>query len=296
MNQRSVRKLQDTVAIILFLSPLLIGMVMFSYYPLIAAFYNSLTNMNIANPAAAKFIGAQNYLNLVGNTEFFRALANSLLYTAGKLVIQLPLGLSLAMLANQAVRGKTLLRGALFAPLVASEVVIAVIFNTMYFPDFGLFNAILRAVGLPTQGFIVSSTQALPSILVVMIWMDVGFTVLLYLAGLQSIPMEFSEAARIDGANEWDNFRYITLPLLKRTTLLCAFMATISGFRVFTPVYILTRGGPQDATVSAIYFVYEQAFKFLNMGPASAMAVAFILILAGITLVQGRVLRTEFEY
>ncbi len=285
-----------TTTIVLFLLPLLAGIVLFQFVPLAVALYNSTLNLNITNPDAAKPVGLKNYTDLLHNLRFAHALLNSLLYTLGKLVIQLPLAFGLAMLANQAFRGRTLLRAALFAPLVASEVVVAVLFNVIYFPDNGLLNAILSRLGLPTQPFTASSSQALPVILSTVIWQDIGFTVLILLAGLQAIPEELYEAARIDGASTWQNVRFLTIPLLRRSIMLAAFLATLAGFRIFTPIYVMTQGGPQDATTSAIYYIYEQAFKFLNMGPASSMAVLFIAVLAIVTLLEGRLVRTDVSY
>ncbi len=296
MQLRWTRSFSSTAALAAFLLPLLAGMVLFQALPLAIAVYNSTLSINIANPDAAKPVGLRNYADLLHNARFFHALGNSLLYMLGKLAAQLPLGLALALLANQAIRGRSILRLALFAPLVASEVVVAMLWNVIYFPDSGLLNAVLSRLGLPTQGFITSASQALPSILSVVVWQDVGFTVLIFLAGLQGIPEELYEAAHLDGVNTWQKLWFLTLPLLRRSIMLAAFMATLGGFRIFTPIYVMTQGGPQESTTSAIYYIYEQAFKFLNMGPASAMAVIFIMLLALVTLVESRLLRTEVQY
>jgi ABC-type sugar transport system permease subunit len=296
MQSATYRKINNGWVIFLFLLPLFSGMILFEYIPLMAAMYNSMQIVNLMNPDTNRFVGLANYAALVSNARFIHSLGNSLLYIAGKLLVQLPMAMLLALLVNQNIRGRTILRGALFAPLVTSEVVIAVLWNALYFPNIGVFNSILNRLGLPAYGFMTSSALALPSILVVIIWMDVGFSMLLFLAGLQSIPPDFYEAAAIDGAGWWQGFRSITLPLMKRTILLAAFMVTLSGFRVFTPIYIMTQGGPQDASISAIYLIYEQAFKYLDMGSASAMAVVMMLILAAITLGENRLLRTELEY
>ena len=296
MQLRWTRTFSSTAALAAFLLPLLAGMLLFQIVPLFIAMYNSTLSINITNPDAAKSVGLRNYTDLLHNARFFHALGNSLLYMLGKLVIQLPLGLALAMLANQAIRGRALLRLALFAPLVASEVVVAMLWNVIYFPDSGLLNAVLSRLGLPTQGFITSASQALPSILSVVVWQDVGFTVLIFLAGLQAIPEELYEAAYLDGVNTLQKLRFLTLPLLRRSTMLAAFVATLGGFRIFTPIYVMTQGGPQESTTSAIYYIYEQAFKFLNMGPASSMAVVFIVVLALVTLVESRLLRTDWQY
>ena len=166
----------------------------------------------------------------------------------------------------------------------------------MYHPDNGILNSILQAFGIAKQSFLVSESQALFSILVMGIWQDVGFSMLLILGGLQNIPDVYYEAASIDGASFVDKFRYITLPLLRRTLLLAIVVATIFSFRVFTPIYVMTKGGPSNATLLSVYYIYQQGFQYMSMGYASSLAVVLILLLIVITLIQSRILRTEFEY
>src|SRR6185312_1216846 len=146
-------------------------------------------------------------------------------YIAGKLVVQIPLGLGLALLVNQSRLGARITRGAVFAALVASEAIVTLIWNILYNPDNGLFNSLLGTVGIPKQLFLISPIEALPAILTMIVWKDVGFTMLLLLAGLQTIPVEFHEAAAIDGASAWERLRHITIPLLRRMMLLATFMA-----------------------------------------------------------------------
>lgn len=279
-----------------FLLPALVGLLVFQAAPLAVAVRNSLYRINLLNPDAAVFLGAGNYARLLEDETFWVALANTLLYMVGKLVLQVPLGLLAALLVNQGLRGTTLVRSALFAPVVTSGTVVAIIWNLMYYPEAGLFNALLTAVGLPPQPFLTSPKQALASIILVGVWQDVGFTMLLFLGGLQGIPGDLYEASAIDGARPSQQFWQITLPLLRRTVALAVFMGTIVSFRVFTPIYVMTQGGPQDSTLNSVYYMYLQGFKFLSMGYASAVAVVVIVVLAAITLVQARLLRTDLEY
>jgi ABC-type sugar transport system permease subunit len=280
----------------LFLLPTFAGLAIFHWLPLGVAVKNSMLRFSPLNPDAATFVGLDNYVNLFGNERFVHASINTLLYIGGKLILQIPLGLALAMLLNRSLPGTRIVRGGVFAALVASEAVVALIWNILYTPDNGLFNVLLSQVGIPSQPFLTSIVQALPAILVMVVWKDIGFTTLILLAGLQTIPHEYQEAAAIDGAGPWRRLIHITLPLLKRMLLLATFMATISGSRIFIPIALMTDGGPQDATVNAVYYMYEQAFKFQRMGEASATAVLIILLLIAITLVQARLLRTDHEY
>jgi ABC-type sugar transport system permease subunit len=296
MNMKLTKKTKNGVTIFLFLFPLIFGVLVFQYFPLIAAAFNSMRSINTMTPNDAKFIGLENYVRLLQDTSFIRSIVNSIIYAAGKLFLQIPLAILFALIINRPIRGRIFLRMSLFAPLIASEVVICLLWNIIFFPDYGLVNSILAKIGLPTQGFIVSTSQALPTVLMASIWKDIGFTTLLILSGLQTIPEEYYEAARIDGAGGWSTFRFITIPLLMKTILIAAFMSTLAGFRIFTPIYMMTQGGPNNATISSIYYTYQQAFKFLDMGSASAMSVIFILILGIITLIESRVLRSDVEY
>jgi multiple sugar transport system permease protein len=166
----------------------------------------------------------------------------------------------------------------------------------MYHPENGLLNSILPLLGIARQPFITSATQALPSIVIMTIWKDAGFTMLILLGGLQGIPEDYYQAAAVDGANWFGQLRYITLPLIKRTMLYAVILTTIDSFRVFTPIYIMTKGGPEYTTTTTVYYIYESAFKYLSMGYASAIAVILMLIMIIVALVQARLLRTEFQY
>lgn len=297
LDTKSLRNhLRFTLSVIGFLLPTLIGLLVFQYIPLVVAVRNSFFRLSLLNPNAAVYIGFSNYINIIDDTVFWKSITNTLLYAGGKILIQIPLALFLAIILNRQIKGMAIVRSALFAPLVTSGAVVAVIWNLMYHPDNGILNALLLAFGLAKQPFLVSTDQALISILIMGIWQDVGFSMLLILAGLQNIPEVYYEAASIDGAGFVDNFRYITIPLLRRTLLFTIVVATIFSFRVFTPIYVMTRGGPSDATLLSVYYIFKQGFQLMNMGYASAMAVMLILLLIAITFIQSRVLRTEFEY
>jgi ABC-type sugar transport system permease subunit len=287
----------EVVAVVaLCLLPTFAGLALFQWWPLVVAVRNSLLRFSPLNPDAAVWTGLDNYIGLLSNERFLRAMVNTLLYIGGKLIIQMPLALGLALLLNRALPGTRLVRGAVFAALVASEAVIALIWNIMFAPDNGLVNVLIGQVGVPPQPFLTSQVQALPTILAMIVWKDIGFTMLILLAGLQTIPQEYYDAAAIDGAGPWSRLRHVTLPLLRRMLLLATFFATIAACRIFIPIALMTQGGPQDATVNAIYFMYQQAFEFQRMGDASATAVLVILLLIAITLVQAWLLRTEHEY
>lgn len=295
-NRSSSAKREKIIAVVVFLAPVLLGLLVFQWLPLGVALKNSFLRFSPLNPSAAKFVGFDNYISLLSNERFLKSVVNTLVYIFGKLIIQIPLGLLLAILLDKKLPGTKLVRGAVFAALVSSEAVMALLWNILYTPDVGLINSMLAAIGLPRQPFLISTSQALPSLLALVVWKDIGFTMLILLAGLQTIPESFYEAAEIDGASAWDKLRHITLPLLKRMLLLATFMATIAGSRVFGPIILMTDGGPQDATVNTVFYMYEQAFRYQRMGDASATAIYLILLLIVISLVQSKVLKSEHEY
>ncbi len=297
IDAKSLRKqFRYAFSVMGFLRPTLIGLALFQYIPIVVAIRNSLFRLSLLNPKAADFIGFSNYINIVGDETFWLSVTNTLLYAGGKIFIQIPLALFLAIIVNRQIRGMAIVRSALFAPLVTSGAVVAVIWNLMYHPDNGILNSILQAFGIAKQPFLVSERQSLISILIMGIWQDVGFSMLLILGGLQNIPDVYYEAASIDGAGFIEHFRYITIPLLRRTLLLTVVVATIFSFRVFTPIYVMTKGGPSKSTLLSVYYIYQQGFQLMSMGYASSLAVILILLLIVITLIQSRILRTEFEY
>ncbi len=207
--------------------------------------------------------------------------------------LTIPLALALAVLLDKRLPGSTWARNAIIGALAASEAVTALIWNQMYEPSTGLFNAILNAVHLPTQPFLTGSNQALISIVVMSVWKDVGLPMLIFLAGLQAIPRELPEAAELDGADERQIFWSITLPLLRPSIIVALFMMTITATRMFTPILITTQGGPQGATTNLALYSYLLGFEFQSPGTASASVVCMLVVLALVTAGQSFLLRDE---
>jgi ABC-type sugar transport system permease subunit len=284
------------ITVLLFVLPAVIGLLVFQYGPLAVAVRNSFYNMALLNPDRASFVGVANYLRMFQEPRFWQSLRNTLTYTAGKIVFEIPLALFLAVVSQRAIRGIGIVRTAVFAPVVTAMSTVAVIWNMMYHPENGLLNSIVMGLGFPRQPYITSATQALPAILFMTLWKDVGTTMLILLGGLQAIPVEFYDAASIDGAGTVELVRYITLPLLKRTLMYAVVVLTIFSFKVFTPIYVMTKGGPQGMTRTTVYYIYEEAFKYMRIGRASALSVMLMVVMVGVAAIQARLLRTEFEY
>ncbi len=267
-----------------FLAPSLAHLLLFSIGPILFALYLSFHRWNLVE-AQRPFVGLANYRSLLGDAGFGHALVNTALY-----VLFVPVGmavaLALALLVNRRMRGLRLLRTLFFLPYITSFVAISLVWKWMYDPDFGLFNNILSRLGLPPQPWLSSPGTAMPSLMIMSVWMYAGYMMVIFLAGLQNIPESLYESARIDGAGAWQRFRRITLPMLRPTTFFVLVTMVIFMFQVFTAVYVMTEGGPLHATDVIVYHIYRSAWEYLRMGYASAMAWVLFGIVFVITLIQ----------
>ena len=275
-----------------FALPALILLFVFSIYPLWTAIYTGFTKWTLQG--APTFIGLENYGRMFArDPDFLDSLRITALYALGLNPIMWVLALGLALLLNREIRMRGLFRAIYFTPVIVSWVVASMVWFTIFHPSFGLNAHIMRFFGLPGLQLLSRSQYALPAIIVLSLWKNVGYYMILFLAGLQSIPEIFYEAAAVDGATGGQRFRHITIPLLAPTTLFVVIISIINSFQVFTPIFILTRGGPSGATRVLPVLIYEHAFAYLNMGYASAMAVVLFVILVTLTLIQMRFFRTE---
>lgn len=277
-----------------FLLPAAGGILLFSILPIIQAFRISFFDYSLLNPEQV-FIGFSNYDRAWTDPVFRVALTNTLLYTALLVSIQTAAALVLALLLKQQVRGLAFFRSSIFLPVITSLVVISTVWKLM-FNSQGFINSLLQTVGLGAQPFLASPGQALLSLVFMGVWKDVGFYMLIFLAGLQAIPMELYESAEIDGATKARRFVWITLPLLRRATVFVIVVGTISAFKVFTPVYLMTDGGPADSTTVIVFYIFRSAFRYFQMGYASAMSFVLLGIVLILTVVQFRLLRPSVEY
>ncbi len=285
---------QRYLAAAAFLLPAALGIMAFSILPILQALRISFFDYSLLNPDQIP-VGLENYDRAVKDPVFRIALRNTLSYTVLLVALQTVWALGLAFLLKQRVRGLAFFRSAFFIPVVTSLVVISTVWKLM-FNSQGFINGFLRTVGLPPQPFLSSAAQALPSLVLMSMWKDVGFYMLIFLAGLQAIPLELYESASIDGASKWQGFWGITLPLLRRATVFVVVVGTISAFKVFTPVYLMTDGGPADSTMVIVFYIFRSAFRYFQMGYASAMSVVLLGIVLVLTLIQFRLLRTSVEY
>ena len=267
------------------LLPTLAIIIVFRFLPMVQAFYISLHEYDLLRPP--KFIGLENFIDLVQDPLFLHSARISIAYVVLSCVPVWVLSLALAVLFNREIRAKNLFRSAVFMPVVMPAVVNAVVWTFMYHQD-GVVNTILAWFGVDPIPWLRSSTWALWAIILIGIWRATPYYMVIFLAGLQAIPQEYYEAAQIDGATPWRQFRYITLPLLKPTTLLVMVMSVIVAMKVFAVPLIMTGGGPADATRVLPLFIYQTAFEFFKMGRAAAMSVFLFGAVMVFTLFQIR--------
>jgi multiple sugar transport system permease protein len=276
------RRRQTNLAGIGFVLPFIVVYALFLIWPIILGLRMSFFNWTISGAGAADFLGLTNYQQLFADTDFWHALGVTLLFTIISTPLLVILALALALLVNRAIPAKALFRTIFFAPFVLPVSVIALIWNWLYQPGFGLINGILTGLGLKEVGWLSDANVALMSVIIMTVWWTIGFNFVLFLAGMQQIPVELNESVSLDGAGAWARIRYITIPLLRRTTSLIIILQVIASLQVFQQAYLLFNAadGPNFSTRSVVQYIYESGFTTFRVGYASAMSyVLFILIL-----------------
>ena len=292
---KRVGRKREALVATLFLLPFIALLLLFQYFAIGLMIRNSFYTYSLLNPAVGKFVGLLNYRLMVHDPIAIQSIEVTLLFALGIVVTQVPLGLALAVFLNIRRRGVQLLRTVVFLPVVTSVVVVTTMWTFIYVPSDGLANSILHAVHLPSLLWATSDHEALPAMILMTLWEEVGFSMMLFLAGLQSIPIEFEEAAAVDGAGPWQRFWRVTLPLLNRTTVLVVIVSTIFAIQAFAQAYIMTQGGPDFSTNFLVYNIYTEAFNLGDPGYASTLSVVMLLIVLVITTVQMRALRGRLQ-
>jgi multiple sugar transport system permease protein len=276
----------------LFLTPALLVITLFFFVPVAAALVLSLTDFDIyavADPGNARFIGLRNYSDLARSPLFRIALANTFYFVlvGGPLSVAASLGAAL-LVNHRAVRLRGLFRTVYFAPVVTTLVAVAVVWRYLYHPRFGLLNAGLGLVGIGPIDWLSDPRWAMPAIILLAVWKNFGYNMIIFIAGLQAIPRELYEAADLDGAGAWQRFRHITMPMLAPTFLFVGVITMIGYFQLFAEPYVMTSGGPVNATTSVVLLMYEQGFRWWNLGYSAAIAFILFLVISSATLIQFR--------
>jgi raffinose/stachyose/melibiose transport system permease protein len=274
------RRLQDHLTIFLFLLPAFVFFLLFIIYPIFRAVYFSLFNWNGMGPATI-FVGLNNFKQILTDQVFSKAVANCLLIVLLSLTIQLPLALMLAIMVGRDLPGRAFFRAIFFMPYVISEVITAIIWMSLFSPDpeRGFINALLVLIpGVQAQNFLGDIHQVMACVFIVLTWKFFGLHMLLFMAGLQNIPKEIEEAAKIDGANRWQTVRNVTIPLLGSTIRTCILLSVLGSLTQFNLIWIMTRGGPVNASEVMATYMYRYAFIRFQLGYGSAVALVMLAI------------------
>jgi multiple sugar transport system permease protein/sn-glycerol 3-phosphate transport system permease protein len=285
----------DWPLFVAFVAPNLLLLAVFTYWPLVYSAYLSLTQWDLISPVKI-FVGLENYRFLLADREFREVLWNTVVYTVGTVGGTIVLGLLFALLLDQPLRGIALARGVVFAPYVLSGAAVAVFWVNMLNPRFGVVAQVASWLGTVSPDWLNHPRLAMVAVILVSIWKTVGFTTIVYLAGLQRIPQELNEAATVDGAGPWARFRSVTLPQLGPITLFLVVVSTIASFQTFDIIKVLTDGGPVNATTTLLFYIWEQGFVAFNAGRAAAASVLLFLVLAVISLMQVRLGERRVSY
>ena len=268
-----------------FILPNFLGFALLTLVPIVILFYMSFTNWNVFGKA--DWIGLANFQRLIGDGSFRISVINTLYYSAMHIPLTLVISLGLALLLNNKLRGVAFFRTAAFFPYITSIVAIAVVWNLLFSPDYGPINEFLRFIGIQNPpGWLTSTDWAMPAVVIVSTWRDMGYYMILFLAGLQTVPRELHEAARVDGANVWQRFVNVTLPCLRPTMFFVIVMLTINSFKIFDLILVMTNGGPGQATLVMSQFIYRKGFVESQFGYASAAAVVLFFMCIIVTILQ----------
>lgn len=284
------RRKRESIAAAFFIGPDLIGLIVFVLLPIAFAVYVSFFDWNLIGPM--KFAGISNYQQLMADADWWMSLARTLQFAAIYVPALFALSLALAVAFTKiAGRASQVLRSAYLLPFAVTSVIASTLWMFLYTEKTGYLNAFLNAFGIPDQQYIGSPPQAMVSIVVVVLWINLGYTSLLFFSAIKEIPTSILEAARLDGAGGWQTFWRITLPLVRPTSIFVLVTSTIAAFQVLDIILVMTRGGPADATQVGVLYIYQRSFERLEMGYGSALSVVMFLILLVISLVQLRLSR-----
>lgn len=288
--------MQRKLLIGLFLAPTVIGLGLFTFLPILASVVLAFFSWDIITPP--RFVGLENFADIATDPTIRVSFLNTIGFVVVAVTLQLAVALVLAVLVNTRMPGllKSFFRSVLFFPLVLSAASVSIIMGYLFNENFGLVNHVLNLLGMADVPWLTSTRGAMTVVILVYVWQNFGFSFLLFLGGLSSIPKEVYEAAQVDGATGWKQFWRITFPLVSPTTLVASVMAIISALQIFDQPYVLTRGGPGDSTRTAVMVIYESAFKQLEFGRASAIGIVLTVVIMLVTAVQFRLSRRFVFY
>lgn len=290
---RRVRR--DALTFLAFVAPNFVLLAVFTFWPVAYSLYLSFLKWNMV-AKSRPFIGLANYQTMVSDPVFWLVVRNTFLLAAVTVIVKLALALALALLLNQRLIGRSIYRAVIFSPTFTTSVAVAMVWGWILDPSFGLLRVFLNAVGLASPNWLGDVHWALPAVMIVVIWGGVGYDMVIFLAGLQGIPQELYDAARVDGASPPQVFRKITFPLLSPTTFFLLVISVIGALKAFDVVAVLTQGGPLNSSNVYVHYLYQNAFSWFKTGYASALALVLFVAILGITLVQVRLSKRWVHY
>jgi ABC-type sugar transport system permease subunit len=291
----SRRKLANWVAFLGFTAPNFILLGVFTFWPIAYNLYLSFFKWNMIAPVKT-WVGLDNYVRMAKDPIFWQVLRNTGVLAAGTVFVKLAVALFLAVLLNQKVKGRDAYRAIIFSPTFTTSVAIAMVWSWIFDPYYGLLKLPLHWLGIPSPNWLLDPNWALPAVIIVVIWAGIGYDMVIFLAGLQAIPVDLYEAARVDGASRWSLFWRVTFPMLSPTTFFLLIISIIGAFKAFDIVAVMTGGGPLNSTNVYVYYLYQNAFRWFKAGYAAALAVALFLIILVITVIQTRLSRRWVHY
>lgn len=268
----------------LLVSPYIIHFILFVAFPVIFSIVLTFHKWNIIAPM--EYTGLSNYIRLFQDEVFLKSLGNTLIFLVIHIPLQIIVALFLAQILNQNIKFRGFFRAAFFLPVIVSGVVVTILWQQLYGFDTGLLNRLLVNIGLNKVGWLTDPNIAMPSIALMATWKNVGLYIVLFLVGLQTVPIQYYEAADIEGANKWQKFFKITLPMINPTIFMVVILSTIGGFSLFIEPYIMTGGGPLNSTISAVLYIYKQGFFYYHMGYSATLGLFFALIILLVVVIQ----------
>ncbi len=279
MNSRN-----KTILPWLLVSPYIIHLLVFVAFPVIFSLVLTFNRWNIISPM--EYIGLSNYSRILQDRQFWKAVGNTLVFLSIHIPLQIIVALALAEVLNQKIKLRPFFRGAFFLPVIVSGVVVSILWQQLLGFEAGIFNRMLTSVGLGRIGWLIDPNWAMPSIAIMATWKNVGLYIVLFLVGLQTVPKAYYEAADLEGATKWQKFWHITLPMINPTIFMVVILSTIGGFSLFIEPYVMTGGGPLNSTLSAVLYIYKQAFFYYHMGYSATLGIFFAAIILFVIVIQ----------
>ncbi len=294
-TRMSRRTRRDLFAFIGFTAPNFILLGVFVFWPILYSLYLSFFKWNMISPKKT-FLGFENYTRLFSDPVFWQITRNTLILAVSTVVIKLTLALIFALQLNRKPKGGSLYRAIIFSPTFTTSVAVAMVWTWIFEPTFGLFRLVFKAFGMTSPNWLYNVNWSLPAVIIVLIWSRVGYDMVLFLAGLKNISEEIYDAALVDGVNPWQNFFYITFPLLSPTTFFLTVTSFIGALKAFDIISIMTDGGPMNSSNVFVLYLYQNAFQWFKTGYASAIALILFIIIMVITLIQNRLSKRWVHY